>query len=126
MKKQIQQGLDVVLYVNDIPVAGQLGVTLNRSQNSIDITNQINGQWSESLAGLKTWSLDCSGVYIKNQESYNLLEEAFMNDTNIQVKFSMGNKQYTGDCLITSFPLQSNYNKRFKYSIKLLGNGELR
>lgn len=125
MNKQVQQGINVILKVNDIPVGGQLNVNLKRSQNSIDITNQINGDWSESLTGLRTWSIDCSGIYIKNQDGFMALEDAFMNNQEIEVVIDIGLLKYTGKCYITDFPLNSIFNQQFKYTIKLLGNGPL-
>ena len=41
----IQSGIDIVVKVDDKPIAGQLNATLNRSMSPIDITNKINGDW---------------------------------------------------------------------------------
>lgn len=125
MNKQVQQGINVLLKVDNTPVGGQLNVALNRSNNSIDITNKINGDWVESLPGLKTWSINCSGIYIRNQEGFNLLEEAFMNNQEIEAEINISGYKYKGNCFITDFPVNSVYNQQFKYTVKLLGNGEL-
>ena len=121
-----QQGFDVALKIGDEIVAGQLNVGLQRGQSPIDITNKITGVWRESLAGLKTWSLECSGVYVKDSQSLSLLEEAFMNNAIIEVIISRNDKQYKGKCLITNFPLKAEYNNYYKYSVSLLGDGELK
>ena len=60
--KTIQQGINVILKVDNKIVGGQQNVTLNRSSTSIDITNKIDADWKQSLAGIKTWSLTCSGI----------------------------------------------------------------
>ena len=125
MKQQVRQGIDVVLYVNDKAVAGQQNISLNRSASPIDITNKINGDWQEKLVGLKTWSISCSGIYIVNSQSYDLLEEAFMNNEEIEVEIKINNKNYRGNAIIVSFPVSAGYNGQFKYNMRLLGNGEL-
>lgn len=125
MNKQVQQGINVLLLVDDIPVGGQLNVTLKRSQSSIDITNKITGDWVEKLNGLRTWSINCSGIYIVDQEGFNKLEEAFMENKEIEVAVAIGSFRYKGKCYITNFPMNSSYNIQFKYSIDLLGNGAL-
>lgn len=125
MKQQIQQGIDVILYINNKPVAGQQNINLNKSNSPIDITNRINGDWQERLSGLKTWSISCSGLYVINSKSYDLLEDAFMNNADVEVEIRIKNKQYKGNAIITNFPLSAGYNGQFKYNIQLLGNGEL-
>ena len=122
----IQRGIDVVLRINNKPVAGQQNAILNQSMSSIDITNKINGVWNESLAGTHTWRIQCNGLYVLNAESLLALESAFMNNEEISVSFSFGNKNYFGRALIIDYPLSSTYNAQFKYVISLLGIGELK
>lgn len=121
----VQQGFNIALKVGDKFVAGQLNVGLKRSQSPIDITNKINGEWKESLTGLKTWSISCSGVYVKDKECFSLLEQAFMNNEPITAIIERENQTLTGRCLITDFPLTADFHNQYRYSIQLLGDGEL-
>lgn len=121
----IQRGIDTILKINDIAVAGQLNAVLKRSMSPINITNQIKREWEESLAGIKTWSVSCGGAYVNGANSFSLLESAFMNDIEIDVIFSLGEKIYKGKGLITNFPLNANYNSQLKYVIDILGTGAL-
>ena len=121
----IQKGIDVVLKINGKPVAGQQGAILNRSMSPIDITNKITGDWSESLAGTRTWRITCSGLFVVNAESLQALEEAFMNNTEVEVSVVVNGKNYFGRVLITDYPLSAIFNAQFKYNISLLGIGEL-
>ena len=125
MKQQVQQGIDVILYINDKAVAGQQNISLNRSSSPLDITNKITGDWQEQLIGLRTWSINCSGLYIVNSKSYSLLEDAFMNNNDIEVEIRIKDKTYKGNAIITSFPLSAGYNGQFQYRVVLLGNGAL-
>lgn len=121
----IQKGIDIVLKINGKPVAGQQGAVLNRSMSPIDITNKINGDWSESLAGTRTWRINCNGLFVVDAKSLQALEEAFMNNTEIEVSVIVDGKNYFGRVLITDYPLSAIFNAQFKYNISLLGVGEL-
>lgn len=122
----IQAGIDVVLKINNKPVAGQQNATLNRSMAPINITNKINNDWKENLGGTHTWKVKCGGMYVVNAESLDILEDAFMNNDEIDVSIIYNGKNYFGRALITDFPVSSKYNAQFKYDISLLGTGELK
>lgn len=122
---KVQRGIDVVLYIDNIAVAGQQQASLTRSMSPINITNKINAKWTENIGGIKNWSVSCGGSYIKNAESLKRLEQAFMNNEEITVKIILDNSYYRGQALITSFPLNTVFNTQFKYNISLLGTGEL-
>ena len=121
----VQRGVDVVLIVDDVPVAGQLKASLNRNMTEIEITNQIKADWQDSIGGIKSWNVGCSGAYIIGTNSFNLLEEAFMTNKKINVKIKLGENNYEGKGLITNFPLNATYNSQFKYTINILGCGAL-
>lgn len=121
----IQAGIDVVIKINDKPVAGQQNAQLLRSMSPIEITNKINANWREFLGGLKTWRIKCDGMYVINAESLMALEEAFMNNEELEVKITYNHQNYFGRCLITDFPVSPLYNAQFKYNLTLLGTGEL-
>lgn len=125
MKKQVQQGINVILKAQGKYIGGQENITLNRGAEAIDITNKINGEWQENLLGLKTWSLTCSGVYLINSEGYDLAEDAFLRNDDIDVELQISNSKFQGKAIITAFPLTAGYNNQYKYQIKLLGNGAL-
>lgn len=126
MRDVVQRSIDVVLIANGSPVAGQQGATLNRSMSPIDITNQITGSWKENLGGLMSWNISCNGMYIKDNAGLRALEQAFLENKEITVKILVGNIHYTGQALITNFPLNAVFNTQFKYTLSLLGTGELR
>ena len=121
----IAQSIDVVLFVDDLPVGGQLNATLNRSVASIDITNKIDGEWAEHIGGVKTWNIQCSGLYVLNESALNKLEEAFLNNKEITIKLNVNGVEYHGNALIIDYPLTAIYNSQFKYILKLLGTGAL-
>ena len=121
----IGRSVDVVIYLNNYPLGGQQGANLVRQAQVIDITNKINAEWSESLSGTKSWSIVCTGLYIVNDNSFALLEDAFMNNKPVEVSINVGSQQLKGKALITEFPLSAVFNKEFKYNLRLLGTGAL-
>lgn len=121
----IQSGIDIVLKIDNKPLAGQLNATLNRSMTPIDVTNKITGNWKENLGGLHTWKIKCGGMYVINAEALQRLEDAFFNNEEIDVSIKFSGKNYFGRCLIIDFPVSSTYNAQFKYNVSLLGTGEL-
>ena len=114
----LAKSIDLVLRVDGKIVGGQQNAVLTRKAEIINITNKINGEWQENLTGLKSWSINCNGLYIMNSPGLNLLEEAFLNNKKITVSFTIGNKQYEGECLIVDYPLNAIFNTQFKYSLK--------
>lgn len=121
----VARSIDTIIRLNGMALGGQQGANLVRQTEAIDITNRINGEWSESLAGKKSWNIVCSGLYITNDRAFNLLEDAFMNNKSVEVLVSFGSTKLKGNALITDFPLSSVFNKEFKYNLKLLGTGAL-
>lgn len=123
--KKVEKGINVIIKVADKPVAGQLGATFTQSANSINVTNKINPEWQESLIGTKNWGLQCNGLYILNSESLSLLEDAFMTNKMVSAEFTLSGMRFKGQCLIVDFPFSAVYDNSFKYTLKLLGTGEL-
>lgn len=121
----IQKGIDIVIKIGGKPVAGQQNASLIRSMVPINITNKITGDWQESLSGLRSWRVGCGGLYVLNAESLQALEDAFMNNEEVEVSLTIGEKNYFGRALITDYPLSSIFNAQFKYNLSLLGVGAL-
>lgn len=121
----IKKGIDIILYVNGVPVGGQMGVILNQMMTPIDITNKIKAEWTERIDGLKVWNVQCNGMYIANSNSLSLLEEAFMSNSGVEVEIIAGDAHFIGQGLITNFPLTAVFDKQFKYNISILGTGPL-
>ena len=124
-RTNIGRSVDVVVSLNNYPLGGQQGASFMRQAQVINITNKINSEWSENLSGTKSWSLSCSGLYVVNDKSFALLEDAFMNNKPVEVSINVGSQQLKGNALITEFPLNAVFNKEFKYTLKLLGTGAL-
>ena len=84
------RSVDIILYIDGLPLGGQQSANLSRQSRLIDITNRINSDWEETLGGTKSWSVMCSGIYVINDEALALLEDAFMNNKSITVSLNTG------------------------------------
>ena len=125
LMNNVQSSVNIAVLVDNKLVGGQLGASLSRSASAIDITNKINGEWQNNLLGVKTWQITCNGLYIKDAAGFSALEDAFMNNNSIKVEMTIGDTKWIGNALVVDFPLSAVYNQQFKYSVKLLGDGEL-
>lgn len=124
-RTNVGRSVDVVVSIDNYPLGGQQGANLMRQAQVINITNKINSEWAENLTGVKSWSVVCSGLYVVNDKSFSLLEDAFMNNKKVEVSINIGSQQLKGQAIITDFPLNAVFNKEFKYNLKLLGTGAL-
>ena len=89
-RTNVGRSVDVVVSLNNYPLGGQQGANFMRQAQVINITNKINSEWSENLSGTKSWSLSCSGLYVVNDKSFALLEDAFMNNKPVEVSINVG------------------------------------
>ena len=119
------QGVDAILSIDGVVLGGQKTAILNRTMSPINITNQINNDWQRNIAGTRAWSLTCGGMFIKGQEAFDALEKAFYDGKEVTVTLTDNDRTYTGQAIVTSFPVTANYNDAFMYSLIFLGTGPL-
>ena len=128
-------GKDILLAIWDedgshiLAVAGQKGLTINRSADTIEVTTKdTEGGWKGSIAGMKEWSIDLDGLYVTSDESQSILSEAFSSGSLVCVKV-YNNKtrkgMFGGVASITDFPIEAPYDDAVTYSITLSGVGKL-
>ena len=125
MATNAKRGLDIRISIGENFLAGQRGATLNRSAETIDITNKVSAGWKESITSVKEWSVDCDGVFVADDVALKSLETAFNANTVVDVKISDGQWGYKGKAIITDFPIDAPYDDAATYSLTLQGTGEL-
>lgn len=129
MATEAKRGLDIKISLKEgsayKDLAGQRGATLNRSAETIDITNKVSAGWKENIASVKEWSVDCDGVFVADDEALAKLEEAFNNNTSVTVKMADSQWGYEGQAIITDFPIEAPYDDAATYSMTLQGTGSL-
>lgn len=128
-------GKDILLAVFNmtgdklLAVAGQQGLTINRSKDSIEVTSKdTKGGWKAKIGGMKEWSIDNDGLYIGDDESHKALTKAFNDDEFVCLKVvnqKTKESMFGGIAIVTDYPIEAPFDDAVTYSISLEGNGEL-
>lgn len=112
-----------------LAVAGQQGLTINRSKDSIEVTSKdTKGGWKAKIGGMKEWSIDNDGLYVADDESHKTLSKAFHDDEFVCIKVvNQKTKKalFGGIAIVTDYPIEAPFDDAVTYSISLEGNGPL-
>lgn len=107
-------------------IGGQSGATLDRSTNIIEVTSKDANGWAESVGGVKSWSIECEGFIVVDDASLDELENIWYTNGTVEVEINVRGKQYTGEAIIESFPLEFPGDDAVSFSLSLTGTGELK
>lgn len=128
-------GKDIVLAIWDatganlLAIEGQQSLTINRSADTIEVTSKdTEGGWKSSIAGMKEWSIDNGGVYVKDGNAHKALSDAFEKSNPVCIKVydqKAGKGLFGGLACITEYNLEALYDDAMTYSISLQGMGAL-
>lgn len=128
------RGIDILVSVNTgtaiapvyTAVGGQRGATLNRSSETIDVSNKVSGDWRKSISGLKEWSVDADGLLALSDAGFAALETAFNDSEEVLIQIAKGTDLvYSGEAIITDFPIEAPYDDVATYSVSFTGTGAL-
>lgn len=127
MAEKYIKGTSVKIIIGSNTVAGQRGATLNREMGTTDTTNKDGDGWTEQSSTIKSWSIECDGLVVKNDEGYAALRAAYIAGDLVDVKFGDASSGVgeQGKAIITSFPLEAPYDGEVTYAISLAGTGPL-
>lgn len=127
-------GINFIIYVDStdgaatpiwVAVGGQQNGTLNRSREVIETTNKLspNG-FKEKEGGFAEWSIDFDGISVESNAALQKLEDNFMNNTKIKVKWETpSGNTYIGSGILTDFPVEAPYDGEATYSGTIEGDG---
>lgn len=129
-------GVDVLLKVETsagifTTIGGQKGASLSRSAGTIDTTDKNSNGWAESMAGVKSWSMDCDAFVVLGDVSLTALHTAFENRVAINVTIRIGADNdingytYSGGAVITDFPEDFPQDDAVTLKITLMGASPL-
>ncbi|MGY3766840.1 phage major tail protein, TP901-1 family [Vagococcus vulneris] len=128
-------GKDIILAIFNstgdklLAIAGQQGLTINRSKDSIEITSKdTQGGWKSKIGGMKEWSIDNDGLYVSGDESHKELSKYFDGDDPVCIKvLNMKDKKgmFGGLAIVTDYSFEAPFDDAMTYSIKLDGMGAL-
>ena len=120
-----EQGNSIKVTVGSTLIGGQQGCSLNMETETSETTTKDSGVWSESEAVGLSWSVDCDGLVVVDDEGLEALEEAWENLQQVDVKYGSSTKYKTGKAIITSLSANSASKEKTTYSVSLQGVGAL-
>lgn len=112
-----------------LAIAGQKTLKINRSADTIEVTTKDSGDgWKSYIPGLKEWSIDLDGIYIKDDESQTELSKAFNDGEPVCIKvYDQKAKKgmFGGLAVITDYPLEASHDDAVTYTMTFTGMGKL-
>lgn len=112
-----------------LAIAGQRSLTINRNADTIEVTSKdTDGGWKSYISGMKEWSIDSDGVFVKNDASHDTLSAAFETGDPVCIKvYDNKNKvgMFGGLAVITEYPIEAPYDDSVTYTLTFSGNGPL-
>ena len=112
-----------------LAVGGQQSLTINRSADTIEITSKdTDGGWKSYIAGMKEWSIESGGIYVKDDESHAILSAAFEAGDPVCIKVYDNKRKkgmFGGLAVITDYPIEAPYDDSVTYSLTFSGMGKL-
>lgn len=112
-----------------LAVAGQKGLTINRSADAIEVTSKdAKGGWKSKIAGMKEWSIDNDGLYVPSDDTHKQLAKAYEQGSYVCIKIVDGTAKkalFGGLAIVTDYSLEAPYDDAMTYSISLEGSGPL-
>jgi len=107
-------------------VGGQRNSPVSETANTIDASHKTSGGWATSVPGLKSWSINYSGLMIMSDDGLKVLDYAFRNDHQIKVKITYKDGSYqTGWAYVTAFNNDTAHDGVATISATLSGVGAI-
>lgn len=124
---QTKRGLDILLSVGQTAIGGQRNASIEMSAETIDVSTKTTGDWTAKMAGAKSWTSDCDGIYLAGDAGYKAALDSFINGTEVDVKIADAGSTvgFSGKAIITSFSFEAPYEDAMTYELSFEGVGAL-
>ena len=115
------KGLDVLIKVGTQVVGGQRNASIELSSEPIDTTTKQAGGWTTKVAGIKSWTSSCDGVYFVDDAGIQAVYEAFEGGNEVELEFSNTSGIYLHAGLsICEGPIWSYARKQVPCGVRVL------
>lgn len=150
----IIKGNELMLFINNKPIAFATAHTFNMTGNTVDITSKDHGVFGASEIGSITWEITSENLYVNEEggiQAYDTLYDAMIArqpitvvfgqaanyeenglvrggnlDPNAPTEWTAPSTNYrTGQAVITSLSLNANAGENATYSTTLTGSGAI-
>lgn len=135
-------GTDLMLFVDNEPIAYSTSAKLSVSVNAEDVTSKDSGDWEESELTKFNWTASTDALFSvdggsSGNKDMSELWTAFINKTEVAVTFAIkdgtspnwtpksGTNAFVGTAQIVKLDVNADVNGVATYSIELKGKGKL-
>ncbi len=125
----IINGTKFLVYDDGTAILGSRTCSISASMETREATTKESAGWSESLEGLRSWSVDADGLYSQDvahghEELYTLISAR----TKLTLAFSTqvtGDTKYIGSAWLTELSLEAGVEDSVSWSGSFQGTGAL-
>ncbi len=124
----VKKGLDILVSIGKQSIGGQRNASVEMTSETIDVSCKTTGEWTAKIAGAKSWTAECDGMYFDGDAGYTAALTAFTagNEVDVKIADSESTVGFGGKAIITSMNIDAPYEDAMTYSISLEGTGELK
>ena len=119
------QSNDVRVSIGEKLIGGQQSCTLTKESSTMETTTKDSGFWADSEVNGISWSVECEGLIVVDDEAVETLNEAWKNGTKVTIKYGSAEKYETGQAIIESIEQNDEAKEKSTYSVSFVGCGEL-
>ena len=119
------QSNDIRVSIGDKLIGGQQSCTLTKESSTMETTTKDSGFWADSEVNGISWSVECEGLIVVDDEAVETLNEAWKNGTKVTIKYGSAEKYETGQAIIESIEQNDAAKEKSTYSVSFVGCGEL-
>jgi len=122
-------GTDLILLVEGTAIAHCTNHTLNTTTATRDATTKDSAGWADNLPGVKSWTVDFSGLY-HYAAAYGMSDLFALQTagTPVSLRFTnstSGDKYFHGEAYVTGLSIDSPSEENVTYSGTFIGTGVL-
>ena len=119
------QSNDVRVSIGEKLIGGQQSCSMSKESSTAETTTKDSGMWSESEVNGLSWSVDCDGLIVVDDEALETLNTAWRTGTKVTIKYGSAERYETGQAIIESIEQNDEAKEKSTYSVSFKGCGEL-
>lgn len=107
---------------------GEFTSDLNWSMSPIDTTDKDSGNYSESIAGIRNWSVSATGHVDEGTAVWDKIVDDCLTSTQVLTKLEysqVDSVKYSGSCWGTDFSISAPHDAAVDVALTLTGTGAL-
>jgi|15BtaG_2_1085339.scaffolds.fasta_scaffold04581_1 predicted secreted protein len=126
----ILNGTTLLVYVGGTAVAGSRTCSISTSMETREATTKDSAGWAESLEGLRSWSVECDGLYAQDaayghEELFALIGPTRTKSTLTFATATSGDTIYRGQAYCTQLDLEAGVEDSASWTASFTGTAAL-